>query len=83
MDDNEKLVLALPKGRILDEVLPLVRLAGIERLGPGASRFSIFPRGSVILHTVGIFIFGHDSPLGGDRQRPGTRASTSDDESHG
>ena len=30
MDDNEKLVLALPKGRILDEVLPLVRLAGIE-----------------------------------------------------
>ena len=30
MDGNEKLVLALPKGRILDEVMPLVRLAGIE-----------------------------------------------------
>ena len=30
MDGNEKLVLALPKGRLLDEVLPLVRLAGIE-----------------------------------------------------
>ena len=27
---NEKLVLALPKGRILNEVMPLVRLAGIE-----------------------------------------------------
>ncbi len=27
---NEKLVLALPKGRILDEVMPLVRGAGIE-----------------------------------------------------
>lgn len=30
MDGNEKLVLALPKGRILDEVMPLVRLTGIE-----------------------------------------------------
>ena len=30
MDGNEKLVLALPKGRILDEVMPVVRLAGIE-----------------------------------------------------
>ena len=30
MDGNEKLVLALPKGRLLDEVLPLVRRAGIE-----------------------------------------------------
>ncbi len=30
MDGNEKLVLALPKGRLLDEVLPMVRLAGIE-----------------------------------------------------
>ena len=30
MDGNEKLVLALPKGRLLDEVLPVVRLAGIE-----------------------------------------------------
>ena len=27
---DEKLVLALPKGRILDEVMPLVRSAGIE-----------------------------------------------------
>jgi len=27
---NEKLVLALPKGRILTEVMPVVRLAGIE-----------------------------------------------------
>ncbi len=27
---NEKLVLALPKGRILGEVMPLVRRAGIE-----------------------------------------------------
>jgi len=27
---NEKLILALPKGRILDEVMPLVRAAGIE-----------------------------------------------------
>jgi ATP phosphoribosyltransferase len=27
---DEKLVLALPKGRILDEVMPLVRAAGIE-----------------------------------------------------
>ena len=27
---NEKLVLALPKGRILEEVMPVVRLAGIE-----------------------------------------------------
>jgi len=27
---NEKLILALPKGRILDEVMPLVRRAGIE-----------------------------------------------------
>ena len=27
---NEKLVLALPKGRILAEVMPVVRLAGIE-----------------------------------------------------
>jgi ATP phosphoribosyltransferase len=27
---NEKLVLALPKGRILKDVMPLVRLAGIE-----------------------------------------------------
>ena len=27
---NEKLVLALPKGRILKEVMPVVRLAGIE-----------------------------------------------------
>ena len=27
---NEKLVLALPKGRILNEVMPLVRLVGIE-----------------------------------------------------
>jgi len=30
MDLNEKLVLALPKGRILEEVMPLVRKAGIE-----------------------------------------------------
>lgn len=30
MDLSEKLVLALPKGRILDEVMPLVRKAGIE-----------------------------------------------------
>ncbi len=30
MDGNEKLVLALPKGRLLDEVLPVVRRAGIE-----------------------------------------------------
>ncbi len=30
MDLSEKLVLALPKGRILDEVMPLVRAAGIE-----------------------------------------------------
>ena len=28
--DNEKLVLALPKGRILKEVMPLLRIAGIE-----------------------------------------------------
>lgn len=27
---NDKLILALPKGRILDEVMPLVRKAGIE-----------------------------------------------------
>ena len=27
---NDKLVLALPKGRILEEVMPLVRMAGIE-----------------------------------------------------
>ena len=27
---NDKLVLALPKGRILDEVMPIVRAAGIE-----------------------------------------------------
>ena len=30
MRGNETLVLALPKGRILDEVIPLVRRAGIE-----------------------------------------------------
>ena len=30
MPANEKLVLALPKGRILKEVMPLVRAAGIE-----------------------------------------------------
>lgn len=30
MQLSEKLVLALPKGRILDEVMPLVRAAGIE-----------------------------------------------------
>ncbi|AXO13983.1 ATP phosphoribosyltransferase [Thalassospira tepidiphila] len=30
MMSDEKLVLALPKGRILDEVMPLVRSAGIE-----------------------------------------------------
>ena len=30
MSANEKLVLALPKGRILKEVMPLVRRAGIE-----------------------------------------------------
>lgn len=30
MTPNEKLVLALPKGRILEEVMPLVRGAGIE-----------------------------------------------------
>lgn len=30
MNVNEKLVLALPKGRILEEVMPLVRHAGIE-----------------------------------------------------
>ncbi len=30
MDLSEKLVLALPKGRILGEVMPLVRAAGIE-----------------------------------------------------
>ncbi|WP_262693110.1 ATP phosphoribosyltransferase [Kordiimonas aquimaris] len=30
MELSEKLVLALPKGRILDEVMPLVRGAGIE-----------------------------------------------------
>ncbi|AUG53707.1 ATP phosphoribosyltransferase [Thalassospira marina] len=30
MTDDAKLVLALPKGRILDEVMPLVRAAGIE-----------------------------------------------------
>ena len=30
MAANEKLVLALPKGRILDEVLPLLRKAGVE-----------------------------------------------------
>jgi len=30
MKRNEKLVLALPKGRILEEVMPLVRRAGIE-----------------------------------------------------
>ena len=29
MDGSEKLVLALPKGRILDEAMPLVRAAGI------------------------------------------------------
>ncbi len=29
-DDNEKLVIALPKGRILKEVMPLVRSAGVE-----------------------------------------------------
>ena len=30
MSSNEKIVLALPKGRILKEVMPLVRAAGIE-----------------------------------------------------
>ncbi len=30
MQTNEKLILALPKGRILSEVTPLLRLAGIE-----------------------------------------------------
>ena len=30
MNDDGKLVLALPKGRILTEVAPLVRRAGIE-----------------------------------------------------
>ena len=30
MLSNENLILALPKGRILDEVMPLVRAAGIE-----------------------------------------------------
>jgi ATP phosphoribosyltransferase len=30
VQNNEKLVLALPKGRILDEVMPVVRRAGIE-----------------------------------------------------
>ncbi len=30
MSDQEKLVIALPKGRILDEAMPLVRAAGIE-----------------------------------------------------
>lgn len=30
MSDLQKLVLALPKGRILDEAMPLVRAAGIE-----------------------------------------------------
>ena len=30
MQKNEKLILALPKGRILSEVLPLVKQAGIE-----------------------------------------------------
>ena len=30
MEGNDKLVLALPKGRLLDEVMPMVRLAGIE-----------------------------------------------------
>ena len=30
MSDNDKLILALPKGRILKEVMPLVRRAGIE-----------------------------------------------------
>ncbi len=30
MTDDAKLVLALPKGRILEEVMPLVRAAGIE-----------------------------------------------------
>ena len=30
MRGNEKLVLALPKGRILDEVVPLIRAAGLE-----------------------------------------------------
>jgi ATP phosphoribosyltransferase len=30
MRANEKLVLALPKGRILEEVMPVVRLVGIE-----------------------------------------------------
>lgn len=30
MQSNEPLVLALPKGRILDEVMPLVRRAGVE-----------------------------------------------------
>jgi len=30
MSEQEKLVIALPKGRILDEVMPLVKKAGIE-----------------------------------------------------
>jgi ATP phosphoribosyltransferase len=30
VNDRDKLVLALPKGRILDEAMPLVRAAGIE-----------------------------------------------------
>lgn len=30
MSEQEKLVIALPKGRILDEVMPLVQKCGIE-----------------------------------------------------
>ncbi len=30
MTDDQKIILALPKGRILEEVMPLVRAAGIE-----------------------------------------------------
>ena len=30
MNDSDRLVIALPKGRILDEAMPLVRAAGIE-----------------------------------------------------
>ena len=30
MSQDDKLILALPKGRILDEVIPTVRRAGIE-----------------------------------------------------
>jgi ATP phosphoribosyltransferase len=30
LSDNDKIILALPKGRILAEVLPLIRAAGIE-----------------------------------------------------